>query len=930
VSPEEYQKVLEGYAEGELSHAIHTLNSKKFVTGIQKYPSGRFGFVGSIPNELAFKNKKTGAPATPEEIEKGKRFGPGHAGLSPQTWASEEEAVAALTDVMGTGYEYQRADLSMGLTGMTADEAGEYADMFGSDAPGGEEIEEDEYDDRRAELGLDRDPEQKPLDHEYMQQILDKDVNAPYTPELDEDINLSPTPTGVRVTLETSDNVFKDVRNNETSPLFSKDITVGQLIKNLAGRPALQKFLAGRAPESTLANQKLGDIAKNGIIELRVTADNIELQKRSESMGMQEEEYTSMQEKLIGVGSELMREAFRESASASPILGEVYREAGLESKLQEAREVKVISYDTWGNAREGFDVNQESQIGTDTLADTSDENLYDLALSYWNDETRYPASEDSHEIGQLRVDNDQMGRAEVFIGPMPVGRIEYSQGMEESAGNPAEIDEGVRHYLIAALWSSTGEDGNPLDDTYEPDDFDPESLERAKKDYQAFISKAQSILPEGYDESQVAHDFWLTRNGHGAGFWDREEIYGEQEAKSLTELAHQFGEQDVYENDAGTVSLSGGRDIQEDLDDPDNEEQADDYESSIEPDYHNDVFWDQQKGDVSYSGKFYGRAQSEEEVFELLEGEFGNMYPDVWMVSDHGNVHLWTDFWEEYEAWKEANVAEPELEEAAGDIKGQVAGNLGPEYELVTDSQEIAQTLSDIGNEDDWGCLFVKVGDGDYDEVYGCEESVPRNTSRVYDLLGTGDLHRKTMAQKFPGHYGKGQVPPDSFGRGGEPGLEEATGSEPVKGSSEKAWEDGKGNYIEVEVSPDDRFSLHVVYGGGWKSDYPVMTMNGLNWDRPEAVPGYIKQAAQKVYLKYRGHQEPIEEAREHRYSLADLKAAETLGSAQYDNLKFDDGQTRVWLSRMTRADGAPYNNQVTVEKLQGGKWVTTDEYQAR
>jgi hypothetical protein len=25
----------------------------------------------------------------------------------------------------------------------------------------------------------------------------------------------------------------------------------------------------------------------------------------------------------------------------------------------------------------------------------------------------------------------------------------------------------------------------------------------------------------GYDEGHAGHDFWLTRNGHGAGFWDR-------------------------------------------------------------------------------------------------------------------------------------------------------------------------------------------------------------------------------------------------------------------------------------------------------------------------------------------------------------------------------------------------------------------------
>jgi hypothetical protein len=29
-----------------------------------------------------------------------------------------------------------------------------------------------------------------------------------------------------------------------------------------------------------------------------------------------------------------------------------------------------------------------------------------------------------------------------------------------------------------------------------------------------------------YSAEQVGHDLWLTRNGHGAGFWDRPEVYG--------------------------------------------------------------------------------------------------------------------------------------------------------------------------------------------------------------------------------------------------------------------------------------------------------------------------------------------------------------------------------------------------------------------
>ena len=45
-----------------------------------------------------------------------------------------------------------------------------------------------------------------------------------------------------------------------------------------------------------------------------------------------------------------------------------------------------------------------------------------------------------------------------------------------------------------------------------------------------------------YDPAQVGHDLWLTRNGHGAGFWDRPEIYGEENARILTLMARAMGE----------------------------------------------------------------------------------------------------------------------------------------------------------------------------------------------------------------------------------------------------------------------------------------------------------------------------------------------------------------------------------------------------
>jgi len=46
--------------------------------------------------------------------------------------------------------------------------------------------------------------------------------------------------------------------------------------------------------------------------------------------------------------------------------------------------------------------------------------------------------------------------------------------------------------------------------------------------------------------SQAGHDLWLTRNGHGAGFWDRD--LGEAGDK-LTELSKEMGELTLLQGD---------------------------------------------------------------------------------------------------------------------------------------------------------------------------------------------------------------------------------------------------------------------------------------------------------------------------------------------------------------------------------------------
>lgn len=62
-------------------------------------------------------------------------------------------------------------------------------------------------------------------------------------------------------------------------------------------------------------------------------------------------------------------------------------------------------------------------------------------------------------------------------------------------------------------------------------------------------------------------------------------------------------------------------------------------------------------------------------------------------------------------------------------------------------------------------------------------------------------------------------------------------------------------------------------------------------------------------------------------YSAQQLSDMPTLGMAHTANLKIDDGERRVWLERTGVADGEPFDNKITVERLLEGTWITVAEY---
>lgn len=114
---------------------------------------------------------------------------------------------------------------------------------------------------------------------------------------------------------------------------------------------------------------------------------------------------------------------------------------------------------------------------------------------------------------------------------------------------PTKLDTFTTAYIVAALWSSIGEDGEPLDGLYTVDDIATDTLADMVADCDDFQA-ANAADIEGKEE-RAGHDFWLTRNRHGAGFWDGD--WPHDFGQRLTQNAHAYGSSDLYVGDDGLI-----------------------------------------------------------------------------------------------------------------------------------------------------------------------------------------------------------------------------------------------------------------------------------------------------------------------------------------------------------------------------------------
>lgn len=107
-------------------------------------------------------------------------------------------------------------------------------------------------------------------------------------------------------------------------------------------------------------------------------------------------------------------------------------------------------------------------------------------------------------------------------------------------------------YFEAMEWTECNSDNPELEAA---NGWSSDLLTKSEADCLAFLNENHGLLEvarrdHDYTDRQAGHDFWLTRNGHGVGFWDRGlGTVGD----ALSEAATAYGTFDLYVGDDGDI-----------------------------------------------------------------------------------------------------------------------------------------------------------------------------------------------------------------------------------------------------------------------------------------------------------------------------------------------------------------------------------------
>lgn len=114
----------------------------------------------------------------------------------------------------------------------------------------------------------------------------------------------------------------------------------------------------------------------------------------------------------------------------------------------------------------------------------------------------------------------------------------------------------TKGYIEALFFSTSDESdesgGRPLDDNYSASDLAPAARASLEKDAQRFYARYEEMWTTHISDEDAGHEFALSRNGHGTGFFDNDDLPAGLR-KTLQAAAKSFGETYLYVGDDGQI-----------------------------------------------------------------------------------------------------------------------------------------------------------------------------------------------------------------------------------------------------------------------------------------------------------------------------------------------------------------------------------------
>jgi hypothetical protein len=212
---------------------------------------------------------------------------------------------------------------------------------------------------------------------------------------------------------------------------------------------------------------------------------------------------------------------------------------------QERAFSEIYGYDTYFQSAEE---NEQGINSKDSIAFKNEVRflIRELGVGVVLDLDSQMLSETAQVLLRRALDEEVPGFSTMFEKKSNPRRMRRNPKPISSQEALETISPMTMQYLVTALWSETDYDsGEPLDSKYDLEDIEPQFILDSEKECLEFLEKAKPYLTdeEYEDDESIGHNFWLNRNGHGAGFWDGDYEQGDK----LSDIAHSFGEVYIQE-----------------------------------------------------------------------------------------------------------------------------------------------------------------------------------------------------------------------------------------------------------------------------------------------------------------------------------------------------------------------------------------------